>query len=128
MSDFNELSPDPFTAFTPPGDTGWRDWFLRLGAFLTNIVKTTNGYTLTEGQVVHSTVNGVVIDSNAIVVTNDVPCLRSALVADLPDPTTVPYGRMIATDSNATTFAAVVAGGGTDVVPIFSDGTDWRIG
>ncbi len=40
MSDFNELSPDPFTAFTPPGDTGWRDWFLRLRDFLQGVCKT----------------------------------------------------------------------------------------
>lgn len=40
MSDFRELSPDPFTAFTPPGDTGWRDWFLRLHGFLQEVCKT----------------------------------------------------------------------------------------
>ena len=40
MSDFNELSPDPYTAFTPPGDAGWRDWFLRLQAFLQGVCKT----------------------------------------------------------------------------------------
>jgi hypothetical protein len=32
------------------------------------------------------------------------------------------------TDANATTFASVVAGGGSNVVPVYSDGTDWRIG
>ena len=31
-------------------------------------------------------------------------------------------------DANATTFASVVAGGGSNVVPVYSDGTDWRIG
>lgn len=40
MSDFRDLSPDPRTPFTPPGDLGWRDWFLRLQAFLQGVVKT----------------------------------------------------------------------------------------
>ena len=40
MSDFNELSPDPRTAFTGTGEVGWRDWFLRLQNFLQGVVKT----------------------------------------------------------------------------------------
>lgn len=32
------------------------------------------------------------------------------------------------TDANATTFAANVAAGGTDKVPVYCDGTNWRIG
>lgn len=28
----------------------------------------------------------------------------------------------------ATNFGAIVAGGGTNVVPVYSDGTNWRIG
>ena len=36
--------------------------------------------------------------------------------------------RRTVTDANATTFASVVAGGGTDIVPVYFDGTDWRIG
>jgi len=36
--------------------------------------------------------------------------------------------RAVVTDANATTFHSVVAGGGANVVPVFSDGTDWRIG
>jgi len=36
--------------------------------------------------------------------------------------------RAVVTDANATTFHAIVAGGGADVVPVFSDGTNWRIG
>jgi hypothetical protein len=31
-------------------------------------------------------------------------------------------------DANATTFASVVAGGGANNVPVYSDGTNWRIG
>ncbi len=36
--------------------------------------------------------------------------------------------RSFVTDANATTFASVVAGGGSNGVPVYSDGTDWRIG
>lgn len=32
------------------------------------------------------------------------------------------------TDANAVTFNSVVAGGGTNKLPVFSDGTAWRIG
>lgn len=37
-------------------------------------------------------------------------------------------GRSFVTDATSTTFASVVAGGGANRVPVYSDGTDWRIG
>ena len=49
-------------------------------------------------------------------------------VADLPSATSSAYTRAFVSDSNATTFAAVVAGGGADKVPVWSDGINWRIG
>lgn len=36
--------------------------------------------------------------------------------------------RLHVSDANATTFASVVAGGGANIVPVYSDGTNWRIG
>lgn len=36
--------------------------------------------------------------------------------------------RAFVTDANATTFASVVAAGGSNGVPVYSDGTNWRIG
>lgn len=36
--------------------------------------------------------------------------------------------RSFVTDANATTFAAIVAGGGANGVPVYSDGTNWRVG
>lgn len=36
--------------------------------------------------------------------------------------------RKFVTDANATTFASIVAGGGANNVPVYSDGTSWRIG
>jgi len=53
-------------------------------------------------------------------------------VAALPAAATVGAGaRATVTDSNATLTAgigAVVAAGGANVVPVFSDGIVWRIG
>ena len=54
---------------------------------------------------------------------------RPVTVATLPSASTAGAGsRHFVTDSNATTFAAVVAGGGANGVPVYSDGTNWRIG
>jgi hypothetical protein len=50
------------------------------------------------------------------------------LLADAPAATVGAGARAVVTDANATTFHAIVAGGGANVVPVFSDGTDWRIG
>ena len=36
--------------------------------------------------------------------------------------------RSFVTDATATTFASVVAGGGANGVPVYDDGTNWRIG
>jgi hypothetical protein len=51
-------------------------------------------------------------------------------VASLPAAATIGTGTIgyFVTDANATTFASIVAGGGTSIVPVYSDGTDWRIG
>jgi hypothetical protein len=50
-------------------------------------------------------------------------------VATLPTAATAGVGaRAFVTDASATTFASVVAGGGLNKVPVYSDGTDWRIG
>jgi hypothetical protein len=49
-------------------------------------------------------------------------------VATLPDAVANQGVRSFASDADATIFYSVVAGGGTNYVPVFSDGTDWRIG
>jgi hypothetical protein len=36
--------------------------------------------------------------------------------------------RSFVTDATATTFNSIVAGTGSNKVPVFSDGTNWRIG
>lgn len=48
-------------------------------------------------------------------------------ITNLPSPA-VQGMRAIVTNANATTFHSVVAAGGANVVPVFYDGTNWRIG
>lgn len=50
-------------------------------------------------------------------------------VGTLPAAATAGAGaRSFVTDANATTFASIVAAGGANGVPVYSDGTNWRIG
>lgn len=50
-------------------------------------------------------------------------------VGSLPAAGTAGAGaKMFVTDANATTFGSVVAAGGANGVPVYSDGANWRIG
>jgi len=50
-------------------------------------------------------------------------------VATLPSAVASGVGaRSFVSDANATTFASTVAGGGANKVPVYSDGTNWKIG
>lgn len=50
-------------------------------------------------------------------------------VASLPSASVAGAGaRAFVTDSNTATFNATVAGGGANIVPVFSDGTNWKVG
>lgn len=49
-------------------------------------------------------------------------------VSALPTASGKAGARHFVTDANATTFASIVAGGGSNGVPVYSDGTNWRIG
>jgi hypothetical protein len=53
--------------------------------------------------------------------------INPVTVASLPAAGTVGR-RSFVTDANATTFASVVASGGANKVPVYDDGTNWRIG
>ena len=48
-------------------------------------------------------------------------------VSGLPSDATQGDRRTV-TDATVTTFASVVAGGGSNIVPTYFDGTNWRIG
>lgn len=50
-------------------------------------------------------------------------------VANLPNAATAKQGaRAFVTDATSATFNAAVVGGGANVVPVFSDGTGWKVG
>jgi hypothetical protein len=49
-------------------------------------------------------------------------------VGALPSASGIQGVRYIVTDSNSTTFMATVASGGANIVPVFSNGTNWKIG
>ena len=50
-------------------------------------------------------------------------------VETLPSAVTATAGaRTFVSDSSVTTFNTTVAGGGANTVPVFSNGTDWKVG
>jgi len=50
-------------------------------------------------------------------------------VADLPSAVTATAGaRTFVSDSSVTTFNTTVAGGGANTVPVFFNGTNWKVG
>ncbi|WP_373092856.1 hypothetical protein, partial [Zhongshania sp.] len=49
-------------------------------------------------------------------------------VGNLPSASGIAGTRAFVTDATTTTFASIVAGGGSNGVPVYSDGTNWRIG
>ena len=55
--------------------------------------------------------------------------LSPLTVATLPTAASLGAGhKAFVTDATVTTFASIVAGGGANGVPVYSDGTNWRIG
>jgi hypothetical protein len=55
--------------------------------------------------------------------------LTNYTVATLPSAVTSGKGsRSFVTDASAPTFGATVAGGGAVAVPVYSDGTNWKVG
>jgi hypothetical protein len=50
-------------------------------------------------------------------------------VATLPTASTANAGsRTFVSDSNTTTFGATVTGSGSNIVPVYSNGTSWKVG
>jgi hypothetical protein len=50
-------------------------------------------------------------------------------VSNLPSAVTSGVGaRAFVTDSSVSTFGTTVAGGGSTKVPVYSDGTNWKVG
>ena len=58
-----------------------------------------------------------------------IPALTNYTVAMLPSAVTSGKGaRSFVTDASAPTFGSTVAGGGAVAVPVYSDGTNWKVG
>ena len=60
------------------------------------------------------------------ILTRGVLLVATYTVATLPTP--LIGNRAMVTDATATTFNSIVAGGGANVVPVYYDGANWRIG
>lgn len=60
---------------------------------------------------------------------NIIPALTNYTVATLPSAATSGKGaRSFVTDALAPTFGATVAAGGAVATPVYSDGTNWKVG
>ena len=58
-----------------------------------------------------------------------IPALTNYTVATLPSAVTSGKGaRSFVTDALLPTFGSTVAAGGAVAVPVYSDGTDWKVG
>lgn len=71
------------------------------------------------------------IDStfNQLATSDVVPPLVNYTVATLPSAATSGAGaRSFVTDALVPTFGATVAGGGAVATPVYSDGTNWKVG
>ena len=54
---------------------------------------------------------------------------NATTVASLPSAATAGAGaRAFVTDATSTTFNAALSGGGANAVPVFSDGSSWKVG
>jgi len=64
-----------------------------------------------------------------LVVSGIIPPTTNYTVATLPSAATSGVGaRSFVTDASGPTFGATVAGGGAVKVPVYSDGTNWKVG
>lgn len=71
----------------------------------------------------------LLIDATGLVTASYAVKTTATTVALLPAAATVGAGtRSFVTNATVTTFASVVVGGGANGVPVYSDGTNWRIG
>jgi hypothetical protein len=92
---------------------------------------TTTGGTLTDGLVIDNAQNLNVGSAGTTKIADATGTLFTATGAfsALPSASSVGAGaRRFVTDATATTFASAVVGGGSNGVPVYSDGVTWRIG
>jgi hypothetical protein len=117
--------PDPHVVefeenvMIPPWRDFWTKLLISVNASITTL--TTLG----------TTVTALSASEAALLAAFNKAILAPCLVSALPDPTLNTNVRGMATDSTQTTTAGIgqiVAGGGGNFVPVFSDSLVWRIG
>jgi len=68
-------------------------------------------------------------DAFSYLVVSQYVATTATTVANLPSAATAGAGaRAMVTDATSSTFNAAAAGGGANIVPVFSTGSAWRIG
>jgi hypothetical protein len=72
MADFTQLPPDPATEFVAPGDSVWRDFFLRQQAFLQNLVKSDSPIKVTGSRGGNAALAGLLtaLESKGLIIDN----------------------------------------------------------
>ena len=76
-----------------------------------------------------NSISRLLIGATGLVTASYAVKTTATTVAGLPAAATVGAGtRSLVTNATVTTFASVVVGGGANGVPVYSDGTNWRIG
>jgi hypothetical protein len=100
----------------------------------TQIENGTSNVVVTEDGNVNVSVAGT---SDVLVISNDVMTLQGEFISAYFKTTPVTFSvlpdpaaglRAFITDASASAFGEIVAGGGANNVPVFGDGTNWRVG
>ena len=112
----DDISPNAFMTVASPGGTG--GWH---GAYRVRV--SWNGGALFDALSVIADTTGTTATVAIAGPTKQTPLT----VASLPAAGTAGR-RWFVSDATATTFASIVAGGGTNKVPVYDDGVNWRIG
>jgi len=94
-----------------------------------NLIRTTGGSVANGIDISATTISGSAFKSPGFSVNGagTILSLTPVTVASLPSAGTAGR-RAFVSDASATTFASIVAGSGTNKVPVYDDGTNWRIG
>lgn len=118
-----------------PRPTGeWSKWALRLNTYLSSvrsmlIHKTTDESASEDGLLLWDrTLLAPSISVSGAYKTLAYAQPTTVTVASLPAVASSTGLRQMVSDADATTFNSIVAGGGANIVPVYSDGTNWRIG
>lgn len=75
-----------------------------------------------------STVTSLTLDDTGLTLNGGLMTTGTLTVATLPAAASHRGARALVSDASVTTFAAIVAGGGSSYAPVYCDGTNWRLG